>query len=71
MLDIFMHYTPPHFHSANLQHSTCKYMFSIIVEKTVDLDQMASWEAIWSGSTVFSNKGQIQVQQDQGQYLFL
>ena len=34
------------FLSVNLQHSTCKHVFSIRVESSVDPDQMASSEAI-------------------------
>ena len=34
--------------------------------KSADLDQLASLEANWSGSTLFAKAGHIQVQQDQG-----
>ena len=33
---------------------------------SVDLDQLASSEANWSGSTLFAHTGYIWVQQDQG-----
>ena len=36
--------------------SNFKHIFSIRVENSVDLDQMASPEANWSGSTMFSKK---------------
>ena len=39
-----MHYTPK-FYPVNLQHSSCKHVFSIRAENTVDPDQMASPEA--------------------------
>ena len=35
----------PKFYPVNLQHSTCKHVFSIIVENSVDHDQIASSEA--------------------------
>ena len=54
MLIVFMHQIPPHSYPANLQNSTYKLFFTSRVENTVDPDQMASTEAIWSGSTVFS-----------------
>ena len=37
------------------------------MENSVDPDQMASLEAIWSGSTLFSKAMPILVQQDKGQ----
>ena len=46
----------PNFYPVNLQHSSWKHVFSIRVENKVDLDQMASSEASWSGSTVFSKR---------------
>ena len=33
-----------------------------------DPDQLASWEANWSGSTLFAKAGCIRVQQDKGYY---
>ena len=45
MLNNFMYYTPPKFLSFNLHHSSCKHVFSIRVQNTVDPDQMASLEA--------------------------
>ena len=33
---------------------------------SADPDQLASSEAIWSGSTLFSNAGYIRAQQDKG-----
>ena len=33
---------------------------------SVDLDQLASSEANWSGSTLFAKAGYIRVQQDKG-----
>ena len=33
---------------------------------SVDLDQLASSEAKWSGSTLFANAGYIRFQQDKG-----
>ena len=33
---------------------------------SADPDQLASSEAIWSGSTLFAKAGYIQVQQDKG-----
>ena len=33
---------------------------------SADLDQLASEEANWSGSTLFAKAGYIQIQQDQG-----
>ena len=56
MLNIFMYYTPPQFYPVNLQPFTCKHVFSIRVENSVDSDPMASTEAIWSGSLLFSEK---------------
>ena len=50
MPNIFMYYTLSQFLSFNLQHSSCKLVFSISVENSVDSDRMAS------GSTVFSKK---------------
>ena len=52
MLNIHMYYTPP-FNPVNLQQSSCKGVFSIRVENSVDPDQMASSEAVWSGSALF------------------
>ena len=41
----------------NLQYCIiCKHVFSIVMENSVDPEQMASSEASWSGSTVFSKK---------------
>ena len=52
MLNTFIYCTPPHFYYIDLQHSyQLKTLFSIRVEDSVDPDQMASGEAIWSGST--------------------
>ena len=48
MLNIFVYYTPP--------YSSCKHVFSIRVENSVDPDQVASSEASWSWSTLFSKK---------------
>ena len=53
---IFMYYTPPLFYLLNWQHSSYMHVFSIRVENSVDPDQVASSEASWSGSTVFSQK---------------
>ena len=36
------------------------------MKNSVDPDQMASLEAIWSGSTLFSKAMPIRVQQDKG-----
>ena len=44
------------FYPVNLQFFSWKHVFSIGVENSVDPDQMASSEGIWSGSTVFSKK---------------
>ena len=57
MLNIFMYYMLPNFYPIiNLQHSSCKHVFLIKVETSVDPDQMASSEASLSLSTVFSKK---------------
>ena len=46
ILNIFMYYTPPQFfYPVNLQHSSCKLVFSIRVDNSVDPDQLASSEA--------------------------
>ena len=37
---------------------------------SVDLDQLASEEANWSGSTLFAKTGLIQVQQEQGEVIW-
>ena len=37
MLNIFMYYTPPQFRPVDLQHSSCKHLFSIRVENSVTL----------------------------------
>ena len=42
--------------SCQSEHSTCKHVFTIRVENSVDPNQMASSEATISGSTVFSEK---------------
>ena len=57
MLNMFMYYTPPQFFLLYLQYTSFKQVFSIKVENNVDPDQMASSEAIWSGSTLFSKYG--------------
>ena len=57
MLNMFMYLNfPPIFYPCHQQHSNYKHVFSIRVENTDDPDQMASSEASWSGSTVFSKK---------------
>ena len=38
------------------QHSTCKHVYTIRVEYSVDPDQMAYDETIWSGPTLFSKE---------------
>ena len=46
MLNIFMSYTSHLFLSClNLQHTSCKHVFSIRMENSVDPDQMATSEA--------------------------
>ena len=56
MLNILHTTLLPEFYPVNLQHSSCKNVFSIRIENNVDPDQMASSEAIWSGSTVFPSR---------------
>ena len=46
----------PNLYPVHLQHSSCKLVFTIRVENSVNPDQMASSEANWSGSTVFENE---------------
>ena len=46
----------PNFYPVNLQHSSCKHVFSIWVENSVDPCQMASWENSWSGCAMFSKQ---------------
>ena len=56
MLNIFMFYIPTYFYPVNLQHSSCWHAF-LIVENSVDPDQMALLEASRpAGSTVFSKQ---------------
>ena len=55
-LNIFYAVTLPNCYTVNLQHSSCKHIFPIRVENSVDPVQMASSEASLSGSTVFSKK---------------
>ena len=68
MLNIFMYmyYTPPNLYPMDLQYSRSMHVFSIIIEKCVDIDQMASLEASWTGSTVFFTKQWTWVQQKRG-----
>ena len=47
-----MYYTPPHYYPVNC--SSYKHVFTSRMENNVDSDQLASLEASWSGSTVFS-----------------
>ena len=42
--EYLIYYTSPHFYLVNLQHSRCKYAFSIRVENSVYSNQMASSE---------------------------
>ena len=49
-------HSSPIFSPVNLQLSSCKHVFSISVENTVDPDQMALLEAICSGSTLFTKE---------------
>ena len=41
------------FYPVNMQHSSCKHVFSIKVENSVDPDQMASFKASCSGPIMF------------------
>ena len=41
----------------NLLHSSCKHVFSIRVENSVDPDQMASSETSWSRYTLIQSPG--------------
>ena len=43
--DFFITTLLPNIYLVNLQHSSCKHVFSIRVENSVDPDQMASSEA--------------------------
>ena len=57
MLNFFLCSTLlPEFYLINLQHSSSNHVFSIRLENSVDPDQMATLEAILSGSTVFSKR---------------
>ena len=46
----------PNFYPVYLHHSSCKHVFSSRVENGVDPVQMASLEASWVGSTVFTKR---------------
>ena len=54
MLNIFTYYTLPDFYPVNMQFSSNMLVFCRQNGKCVDPDQMASSEASWFGSTVFS-----------------
>ena len=40
------------------------YKFTYLMANSADPDQLASWEANWSGATLFAKAGYIRVQQD-------
>ena len=42
------------------------YLLKCLMTISADLDQLASSEANWSGSTLFAKAGHIRVQQDKG-----
>ena len=58
MPNIFMYYILPQSLSFNLQHSSCKLVFSISVENSVDPDQMASGSTVFSKRIILGSAGQ-------------
>ena len=48
MLNVFVYYTPPHVFLLTFSIPFVSMFFSIILEKSVDPDRMASSEASWS-----------------------
>ena len=63
MLNNFVYYTIPQTSPVNSQHSSCKHLFSIRVDFSVDPDQIAASEAADLYLQCFK-KEQIRVQQD-------
>ena len=53
------------FQPIRLLDPDCCYKFTYLIANSADLDQLASSEANWSGSTLFAKAGYI-VQQDKG-----